>query len=82
MSMQPHRLKRNTETRVRGESAVLERPPPLSKTLQLLKPKHARLVYYLNRRRLHTLWILLSLQVLERTRARDAGKRKNSRTRE
>ena len=80
MGMQPSRQKRNAETRVRGEgvsvfprptepsliSAVLERPPPLCKTLQLLNPKHARLRHVLNRKRLHTLWILFTAADIER----------------
>ena len=40
------------------------------------QPKHACLRHCLNRKRLHTLWALLRLQVAERTRAREVGKRK------
>ena len=40
------------------------------------RPKHACLRRCLNRKRFHTLLILLSLPVAERTRAREVGKRK------
>ena len=46
------------------------------------RPKHARLVYYLNRKRLHTLWTLLTAGNIERARAREVGKRKTEHTRE
>ena len=46
------------------------------------RPKHARLVYYLNRNRFHTLWTLLTAANSERTRAREVGKRKTGRNRE
>ena len=62
VSMEPPRQKRNVETRVRG--------------LWEDRPTHARLRRNLNRKRLHTLWTLLRLLVAERTRAREAGKRK------